>query len=134
MMISFILMPMSANSNSQIYMTNALSVDDDGTEHGYFPLSQMNIKKVQVGLSGLGYDVGAIDGDFGPRTIKAIKSFQRDNGLPVTGKPDGEFRSKFNGKPDAIVAIEKFMTSEYNCKPIRPFVMHESKGIKIDMY
>lgn len=43
---------------------------------------------VQARLRNLGYDVGPIDGESGPFTVGALKAFQRDCGLPVTGEPD----------------------------------------------
>jgi hypothetical protein len=49
--------------------------------------------KLQVILSALGYEVGAIDGVIGSRTTAAIKEFQRDNDMDVTGKLDDETRS-----------------------------------------
>ena len=42
----------------------------------------------QTRLSKLGYYRGAIDGDFGPQTSAAIRNFQIDSGLPVTGRLD----------------------------------------------
>jgi membrane-bound lytic murein transglycosylase B len=38
-------------------------------------------------LSRLGYATGASDGQVTGRTAEAIRSFERDNGLPVTGEP-----------------------------------------------
>lgn len=40
---------------------------------------------VQELLEGLGFDVGELDGDFGPRTTAAVEAFQRANGLDVDG-------------------------------------------------
>jgi hypothetical protein len=47
----------------------------------------------QEQLAGLGYYDGAIDGDFGPRTSRAVQRFQRDYGLPVTGRLDRNTRA-----------------------------------------
>ena len=49
--------------------------------------------KLQVILSALGYEVGAIDGVVGSKTTAAIKEFQRDNDMDVNGKLDDETRS-----------------------------------------
>lgn len=46
------------------------------------------VKQLQLGLISLGYDVGKntqADGKFGPATATAVKRFQGDEGLPVTG-------------------------------------------------
>lgn len=43
-----------------------------------------DVAEIQEHLASLGYDVTA-DGDFGPATAEAVKSFQADNGLEVDG-------------------------------------------------
>ena len=43
--------------------------------------------EVQRRLNSLGYDSGPEDGDFGKRSIKALRQFQRENGL----EPDGKY-------------------------------------------
>jgi hypothetical protein len=43
---------------------------------------------IEQALNGLGYAVGPIDGVLDAVTINAIRTFQADNGLPVTGVPD----------------------------------------------
>lgn len=48
------------------------------------------IMKAQVMLNQRGFEVGTPDGLMGPKTQKAIAQFQRDAGLPVTGKVDTE--------------------------------------------
>jgi photosystem II stability/assembly factor-like uncharacterized protein len=45
-------------------------------------------KKAQELLNGLGYKVGTPDGSIGSKTIAAIRGFQADKGLPLTGKLD----------------------------------------------
>lgn len=44
------------------------------------------IARIQSLLLKAGYYRGEIDGEFGPQTESAIKAFQADQGLPVTGK------------------------------------------------
>lgn len=41
----------------------------------------------QLVLGALGYDPGPLDGIIGPQTRAAIRSFERDHGLPVSGTP-----------------------------------------------
>ena len=41
---------------------------------------------VQYALASLGFDPGPVDGDIGPKTRKALKSWQKAKDYPVTGK------------------------------------------------
>lgn len=50
--------------------------------------SDDTVYQVQKKLKELGYDPGPTDGVWGRKTTLAIKRFQRDKGLPVTGKLD----------------------------------------------
>jgi len=50
------------------------------------------IYRVQKKLKQLGYNPGPLDGIWGSKTQKAVKKFQQDNGLLVTGKLDDETR------------------------------------------
>lgn len=43
------------------------------------------VKLAQQLITDYGYDPGPVDGDFGPRTEKAVKQFQTDYGLTVDG-------------------------------------------------
>lgn len=43
-----------------------------------------NIRALQTTLTELGYDTG-IDGDFGPKTEKEVKAFQKEEGLGADG-------------------------------------------------
>lgn len=49
-----------------------------------------DIESVQHRLVELGYDLGEVDGLLGPATRDALRAFQEDRGLPVTGLPDGD--------------------------------------------
>lgn len=44
-----------------------------------------NVRAVQQRLNQLGYNVGAVDGIFGPRTLAGVRAFQRSHGLTVDG-------------------------------------------------
>jgi peptidoglycan hydrolase-like protein with peptidoglycan-binding domain len=50
-------------------------------------LPRDEIAAIQELLGALGYDLGTADGLPGPNTRTAIETFQKDNGLPVTGLP-----------------------------------------------
>lgn len=43
------------------------------------------VRALQVALQALGYAVGAIDADFGPKTDAAVRALQADRGLAVDG-------------------------------------------------
>jgi Putative peptidoglycan binding domain len=48
--------------------------------------------RAQARLARLGYYSGPIDGDFGPMTSRALRSYQADYGLPITGRLDSRTR------------------------------------------
>lgn len=56
------------------------------------------IYQSQKTLKELGYDPGLLDGVWGKKTTAALKRFQQDNGLPVTGKLDVATKAKLNSK------------------------------------
>ena len=46
------------------------------------------VKRAQEALNAAGYDVGAPDGHAGTRTVSAIRGFQAEKGIPISGKLD----------------------------------------------
>jgi photosystem II stability/assembly factor-like uncharacterized protein len=46
------------------------------------------VRQAQTALERAGYEIGTPDGQLGPRTVTAIKRFQTDRYLPVTGQLD----------------------------------------------
>lgn len=48
----------------------------------------MSMREAQERLNAQGYDVGTPDGAAGPRTAKALREFQKAQGIPVTGRVD----------------------------------------------
>lgn len=44
-----------------------------------------NVKALQILLNGMGYNCGDVDGDFGSKTLTAVKKFQKANGLNQDG-------------------------------------------------
>lgn len=49
------------------------------------PFSGPQVRKLQQRLKGLGYDIGSVDGVFGPSTDRCLKAFQGDHGLTGDG-------------------------------------------------
>ena len=48
------------------------------------------VLRAQIALNARGYDAGPADGILGERTRSAIRTFQGDSRLPVTGRLDGD--------------------------------------------
>lgn len=57
-------------------------------------VEQMSVMEVQTRLLELGYQPGKPDGMFGRRTADALRKYQHDNHLPVTGRADAETMEK----------------------------------------
>ncbi|MGG2197751.1 MULTISPECIES: S41 family peptidase [Paenibacillus] len=53
-----------------------------------------DVKNLQVMLQGLGLNPERTDGYYSDKTAQAVKTFQRSNGLPVTGEVDKETANK----------------------------------------
>ena len=59
----------------------------------YATYSAPALYRAQTRLARLGYYPGPIDGDFGPMTSRAIRSYQADYDLPITGRLDRRTRA-----------------------------------------
>jgi len=57
-------------------------------------VEKFSVADVQKKLLELGYKPGVTDGKMGPATIKALKKFQQDNDLLVTGQADYDTSAK----------------------------------------
>ncbi len=57
-------------------------------------LSQQEIRILQGQLTELGYDPGPVDGLWGKKTEAALKQFQQDQGVSVTGTVDEDIEKK----------------------------------------
>jgi hypothetical protein len=64
-------------------MTNCIAI-----QWLYDETGAIDMLAVQSALTLLGYDLGTVDGVFGPRSRDALAQFQADNGLPATGEID----------------------------------------------
>ncbi len=51
---------------------------------------EFKVEQAQHRLVRLGYRLGTIDGRLGNQTVEALRTFQRDQELPVTGRPSRE--------------------------------------------
>ena len=57
-------------------------------------VSRLSAKQIQTALKNAGFYKGAIDGSLGPRAKKAIKNFQKENGLSPDGVVGKQTREK----------------------------------------
>jgi hypothetical protein len=55
-----------------------------------------NVREMQQALARSGHNPGAADGLMGPQTADALRSYQRANGLPETGRFDTRTRQALN--------------------------------------
>lgn len=69
------------------------------TVHAAAKYNAATIKKVQKKLNQYGYDCGTPDGIAGAKTKKAVKKYQKDNGLTVTGTINAKLLSSLGVKP-----------------------------------
>ncbi len=69
---------------------STINLGDPIWAEGDKPANGSAVGRVQAGLSRLGYNPGPVDGVMGPRTETAIRTYQRDHGLVVDGRPTAE--------------------------------------------
>ena len=67
------------------------------------PSDVLPIADIQKQLNDLGYSVGTVDGQKGPNTVQAIKNFQIEYGLPVSGIVDWQTEAYLNSTNINIV-------------------------------
>lgn len=78
-----------------------------------------DVKAVQRILKNEGYSLGKVDGNYGKRTARAIRDFQYDNDLAVTGSVNIETWEKLNAvRGDVVIPrfCENGTTSYPYCK------------------
>ena len=66
-------------------------------------LSWDQIREVQRALLRQGYYAGSVDGNFGPKTERALRQFQKAQQLPVTGKIGGVSRDQIRKVQRALL-------------------------------
>lgn len=79
--------PGAENSNSN-GTTGAMS-----SAHGHMAMSATRVKRIQSALDQKGEHV-TVDGKWGKQTAAAVRSFQKENGLPTTGRADHQTMQK----------------------------------------
>ena len=76
-----------------------------------------NVKQIQTLLALLKFDPGPIDGILGNKTTKAIRAFQLDIGVPVTGEIDMNLKSQLDRAYRLSVTRAKEQTGDDKEKP-----------------
>jgi len=62
-------------------------------------IDQNTARQVQQQLQSQGYDVGQVDGIWGPRSQQALMNFQRDQNMQATGQPDQQTMAALGIEP-----------------------------------
>src|SRR5690606_23996602 len=63
------------------------------------------VRSIQDELNRRGYDAGPADGVLGPKTRSAIRAYQSDAGLPVTGDPSESLLAGLRGAASSQAAV-----------------------------
>lgn len=79
------------------------------------PMAGDDVLSLQSRLAELGFDTGRLDGEFGPRTVAAVRDYQRNIGLPADGTCGPATLKSLDrlapmvtgGQPDALRAAEQ---------------------------
>jgi hypothetical protein len=71
----------SGSWSSAIPALSLATVDTDQR-----PIGPADVRRAQQALASLGFDPGPVDGVVGPRTRTAITAYERQAGLPQTGR------------------------------------------------
>jgi hypothetical protein len=83
---AFMAAPASANLFDMFRKNDtSYSTHTTGSAYSTNRLTRQDIMMVQDRLAERGYYKGSIDGLYGPMTANAVRMYQRDNGLTVTG-------------------------------------------------
>ena len=101
-----------ATTLTKVYSSSAIAADDktddnddDATTDGTLKKGSSGsaVKAVQQRLKELGYYSSVCDGDYGSKTVTAVKAFQKKNGLTQSGECDAATLKKLNSD-DAVNA------------------------------
>ena len=86
------------------------------------------VEEMQKALKAQGHDPGEIDGVIGPKTVSALKAFQRQHGLEATGRPDDATLTKFGESATAADATATARADEARDSPSASPRMETTEG------
>jgi peptidoglycan hydrolase-like protein with peptidoglycan-binding domain len=69
--------------------------------------TKSQVMAIQRGLNARGYDAGPVDGAVGPKVRMAIRSFQSDNGMAVTGEISPTLASRLGVESDSTQSVAR---------------------------
>jgi peptidoglycan hydrolase-like protein with peptidoglycan-binding domain len=84
---------------------------EDPAAAGDVELTTEQVRELQDGLKDLGYYYGPSDGRKGPRTRTAVRNFQRDQRLAVTGSFDSMTVARIGGQARTAQTMNEPVTS-----------------------
>ena len=91
----------------------------------------LDVYQFQSRLKDLGYDTGPLDGQWGPKAQEAVKNFQKDNGLAVSGKVDKKTRELLRPIeviPDGFTEVPRSSREEEIVKSLQRLGFPEKKS------
>ncbi|OGI67801.1 hypothetical protein A3A05_03605 [Candidatus Nomurabacteria bacterium RIFCSPLOWO2_01_FULL_41_12] len=114
-----------SQDNSSLQKKAATSSNTSSQRELTLGLKGSDVKELQQILKDAGYYLGKIDGNYGKRTARAIREFQDDNEISVTGKVDANTFAKIkevdivNIDTSENIRLEKLKVIEDN-NPMLP--------------
>jgi peptidoglycan hydrolase-like protein with peptidoglycan-binding domain len=121
MILSCILIPFLfsyAQNNDKVSENETVSANKSNRQPvSSTPDLSKDVKQIQTLLALLKFNPGPIDGILGQKTTKAIRAFQSDIGVPVTGKIDGNLKSQLDKAYRQTVIQTKAQTRDDQEKP-----------------
>ncbi len=87
------------------FYANPISLEEN--EELAFDTNSEKVRNAQVMLNGIGFDAGRLDGYFSKETEEAVKKFQQENGLTVTGKIDSSTAEQLQSQLIEAVRAEE---------------------------
>ena len=96
------------------------------------PRPVANVLEAQIALARRGFSSGSIDGVLGYQTRAALRAFQRQAGLPVTGALDAATRARLTLEPPALTVRVITTNDLARLLPVSPTWLGKSRQPRLD--
>ena len=96
------------------------------------PRPVANVLEAQIALARRGFSSGSIDGVLGYQTRAALRAFQRQAGLPVTGALDAVTRERLTLEPPAFIGRVITTNDLARLLPVSPTWLGKSRQPRLD--